>query len=111
MLAQNFYTHRSEFLKLEKMRAKEYPLTARDTIMMTMNVGKKTRKQMNKLLLRDILIDPHARGTVLYLVGGVSDNSVGYMYQPDPAKLPPVSAGYFILIRPLGNGWYLYKTT
>jgi hypothetical protein len=111
LLAQYFYNHREEFSKLEKMRAKKIPLNAGDTLKMSLNVDKKMRKAMNKLLLRDILIDPHAPGCVLYHIGGVLDNSVGYIYQPDPAKVPPVSAGYFILIRPLGNGWYLYKTT
>lgn len=111
VLAQYFYDHRAAFVKLENIRAKKFPITAGDTINHSVSVDKKMRKQMNKLLLRDILIDSRAVGTVLYHIGGVLDNSVGYMYQPDPAKLPKVSAGYFILIRPLGNGWYLYKTT
>lgn len=111
LLAQNFYDHRDAFLKLEKARAKKYPLKASDTLKMNISVDKKMRKQMNKLLLREILLDPHAPGAILYHIGGVLDNSVGYMYQPDPAKVPQVTAGYFILIRPLGNGWYLYKTT
>lgn len=111
MLAQNFYEHKATFLKLEKMRAKKFPLKASDTLKIDLNVDRKMRKQMNKLLLREIILDPHAPGAVLYHIGGVLDNSVGYMYQPDPAKVPPVTAGYFILIRPLGNGWYLYKTT
>ena len=111
LLAQYFYDHKTEFAKLEKMRAKKYPLKASDTLKMSLNVDKKIRKSMNTLLLRDILLDPHAPGSLLYHIGGVLDNSVGYLYQPDPAKVPAISAGYFILIRPLGNGWYLYKTT
>lgn len=110
-LATYFYDHREEFQKLEKFRAKKYPLKAGDTTYSKVMLNKKIRKQTDKLLLRNIIIDRNAPGTILYLVGGVLDNTVGYMYQPDPAKLPQVSAGYFILIRPLGNGWYLYKTT
>ncbi len=111
LLAQHFYDNKEAFLKLEKMRAKNFPLKASDTLKISLNIDKKMRKVMNKLLLRDVLLDPKAQGTVLYHVGGVLDNSVGYMYQPDPTKIPAVTAGYFILIRPLGNGWYLYKTT
>lgn len=111
LLAQYFYANKTAFLKLEKMRAKNFPLKASDTLKISLSVDKKMRKAMNKLLLREILLDPNAKGTVLYHIGGVLDNSVGYMYQPDPAKVPAVTAGYFILIRPLGGGWYLYKTT
>jgi hypothetical protein len=110
-LATYFYEHRAAFAKLEKYRAKKYPLKADDSVYVNVMLNKKIRKQTDKLLIRDIIVDKHAPGTVLYLIGGVLDNSVGYMYQPDPAKVPAVTAGYFILIRPLGNGWYLYKTT
>lgn len=111
LLAQNFYDNKAAFLKLEKMRAKKYPLKASDTLKISLNVDKKMRKQMNKLFIRELLLDPHAQGSILYHIGGVLDNSVGYLYQPDATKLPAITAGYFILIRPLGNGWYLYKTT
>lgn len=111
LLATHFYERRTEFAKMEKMRAKKYPLKDGDSVYTKVNSDKKIRKQMNKLLIREVMIDENAPGTILYHIGGVLDNSVGYMYQPDPTKLPPVSAGYFILIRPLGGGWYLYKTT
>lgn len=111
LLAKHFYDNKAAFIKLEKMRAKNFPLKASDTLKISLSVDKKMRKAMNKLLLREILLDPHSPEAVLYHIGGVLDNSVGYMYQPDPAKVPAVTAGYFILIRPLGNGWYLYKTT
>lgn len=111
VLAQYFHNNKAAFTSLEKLRAKKYPLGVNDTIYRSVITDKKIRKQANKILIRDIIVDKHAPGTVLYHLGGVLDNSVGYMYQPDPKKVPPVSAGYFILIRPLGNGWYLYKTT
>lgn len=110
-LASHFHRNKTAFAKLEKKRASKYPLGANDTTYRTVITDKKIRKQADALLIRDIIVDENAPGTVLYLLGGVLDNSVGYMYQPDPAKLPSISAGYFILIRPLGNGWYLYKTT
>ena len=93
------------------MRAKLYKVNPADSIDSTYIASKKMRKTMDKLLIRALRADRNAPGTHLYLIGGVLDNTVGYMYQPDPAKLPAISAGYFILIRPLGNGWYLYKTT
>lgn len=110
-LAQHFHSNRDAFNAMEQRRAKKYPLGSNDTTYRNVMADKKIRKHANKLLIRDIIVDKNAPGTVLYHIGGVLDNSVGYMYQPDPKKVPQVSAGYFILIRPLGNGWYLYKTT
>lgn len=111
VLATHFYSNRAAFEKLERYRAQKFPLTPGDSVYGNVMKDKKIRKQTDKILIREILIDKNAPGTILYHIGGVVDNSVGYMYQPDPKKLPNISAGYFILIRPLGNGWYLYKTT
>ncbi|WP_179225524.1 hypothetical protein [Hymenobacter mucosus] len=46
-----------------------------------------------------------------FLIGGVTDNTVGLLYQPVAAKVPPMSPNRIIVMKPLGNGWYLYKTT
>lgn len=46
-----------------------------------------------------------------FIIGGVTDNTVGLLYQPEAARVPSMSPGRVIVLRPLGNGWYLYKTT
>jgi hypothetical protein len=111
VLVAHFYSNRKLFVELETLRNKKYPLVQGDSVYAQVTSDKKIRKKTDKLLVRDIIVDKYAPGCVLYLLGGVLDNSVGYLYQPDPTKVPPISAGYFILVRPLGNGWYLYKTT
>jgi len=51
-------------------------------------------------------------GTCLeFVIGGMVDNTVGLLYQPDAAAVPAMSPNRVIVIRPLGDGWYLYKTT
>lgn len=44
------------------------------------------------------------------LVGGIVDNSVGFIHAPedDPPALNPEE---YIWVEPLGDGWYLYRTT
>jgi hypothetical protein len=42
---------------------------------------------------------------------GVVDNYVGFFWTSDPAKLPSMSPSNYIVIRDLGGGWYLYRTT
>jgi len=110
-LATYFYSHADDFNALEKLRNQKFPVAPSDSVGKKMISDKKIRKKTDALLIRDIFIDKHAPGCVLYFIGGILDNSVGYMYQPDPVLVPKPTAGYFIIIRPLGNGWYLYKTT
>lgn len=110
-LALHYYKNADRFSELEKLRQKKFPIQKTDSVYKSVMHDKKIRKKADAVLIRDILVDPHAPGCVLYFIGGIMDNSVGYMYQPDPALVPKPTAGYFILIRPLGNGWFLYKTT
>lgn len=46
-----------------------------------------------------------------FLIGGILDNMVGFFYQPDKTKVPKMSKSGFIMIRDMGDGWYVYKTT
>ncbi|GAA3933182.1 hypothetical protein [Hymenobacter algoricola] len=51
-------------------------------------------------------------GTCLeFVIGGRVDSTVGVLYQPDAAAVPAMSPDRLIVVRPLGNGWYLYKTS
>lgn len=46
-----------------------------------------------------------------FLIAGMVDNTVGLLYAPKPASLPAMSPNQLIVLRPLGEGWYLYKTS
>ena len=46
-----------------------------------------------------------------FLIGGMVDNAVGYLYVKDKKDLPEMSANDIIMLREIGDGWYLYKTT
>jgi hypothetical protein len=49
--------------------------------------------------------------SVSFLIGGMIDNSVGYFYCNNPNDVPEMTDNRYIMIRNLGNGWYLYKMT
>jgi hypothetical protein len=49
--------------------------------------------------------------TIVLNIGGIVDNHVGYIYVKDSKDVPRMSDGHFIMIRSIGDGWYLYKTT
>ncbi|MCL2131353.1 MAG: hypothetical protein FWH36_02675 [Lentimicrobiaceae bacterium] len=46
-----------------------------------------------------------------FLIGGILDNTVGYFYIRDKKDLPKMNPNRIIMIREIGNGWYIYKTT
>jgi len=48
---------------------------------------------------------------VEFVVGGLTGNTVGLLYEPNPAAVPAMSPNRLIVVKPLGQGWYLYKTT
>ncbi|MCB2409129.1 hypothetical protein [Hymenobacter lucidus] len=48
---------------------------------------------------------------VAFVIGGLIDNTVGLLYEPDARKVPAMNPQSLIVVKPLGKGWYLYKTT
>lgn len=46
-----------------------------------------------------------------FLIGGRMDSTVGLFYEPNAAAVPPMDPRHIIAIKPLGDGWYLYKTS
>ncbi|MDO7844880.1 hypothetical protein Q5H92_00815 [Hymenobacter sp. M29] len=46
-----------------------------------------------------------------FVIGGKVNSTVGLLYQADRAQLPAMTPERLIVLKPLGDGWYLYKTT
>ena len=44
-------------------------------------------------------------------IGGVTDNTVGFMRVDKPSKLPKMSPHEYIMIEQIAPKWYLFKTT
>ncbi|MBB4638761.1 hypothetical protein [Longimicrobium terrae] len=55
--------------------------------------------------------DRNAPGCLLFHIGGMMDNSVGYLYAPSGCRVPAMTPGPFIYVEQIAPGWYLYKTT
>lgn len=69
------------------------------------------REQLRALDLEAVGRDEEASGCVLLHIGGMIDNSVGYLYAPEGCQVPEMTPGYFIYVEELAPRWYLYKTT
>jgi hypothetical protein len=50
-------------------------------------------------------------GLVIIVLGGILDNSVGFLHADDPGAVPAIDPGEYIWIEPVGGGWYLFRTT
>jgi hypothetical protein len=50
-------------------------------------------------------------GWVQFIIGGVLDNAVGYVFVPAGKKPPTMSEENFILVERVKDGWFLIKTT
>jgi hypothetical protein len=48
---------------------------------------------------------------LIFSIGGMLDNTVGFLYVSDKADLPEMNPTRVIMLREIGKGWYLYKTT
>ncbi|HEU4718446.1 MAG TPA: hypothetical protein VFU15_11455 [Bacteroidia bacterium] len=110
-LVQFFRQNEKTFNAVQKRMTKKGYYGRNDTLVNGAMKDKKIKSLSQKILIRGFQSDKLYPGAVFYMLGGVSDNSVGYMYQPDATKVPNMTEKHFILVRPLGNGWYLFKTT
>lgn len=47
---------------------------------------------------------------LIFMQGAAIEQShYGYLHSPAPGALPPLSEGEFIVLRPVADGWWLYK--
>jgi hypothetical protein len=55
-------------------------------------------------------LETKSNGNIEITIGGITDNSVGFVYSP--AKTPPLIDGWrYIWVEEVAPGWYLYRTT
>ncbi len=66
-----------------------------------------------KLFISSVLYGDYDLGSkcLSFLIGGILDNTVGYLFIKDKKDLPEMTPDGIIMIKEIGNGWYIYKTT
>ena len=71
-----------------------------------------SKADYRKLLISSVSTEGYMSGNCIeFLIGGMIDNTVGYIYVRDKKDLPKMNPSRIIMIREIGNGWYMYKTT
>ena len=77
-----------------------------------LQIDKSLTTLLDELYLRNLYFDTEqCTNCLLFEIGSINQNGVGYFYLDPKYKTPAMSDTYFIVIKPLGNGWYFYKTT
>lgn len=69
------------------------------------------RASIRRLHVGYVNTDPGYPGCVFVGVGGILDNEVGFLRVLPGSSPPRMEPGSWILVLPVGGGWYLFKTT
>lgn len=109
-IIRHFRTYEPEFTELKDLFLEATnPL---DKPVKVLGLDSHLRPLLRDLYLQSVEAEAGTSPPVIrFVIGGVIDNYVGYLYVSDPKNLPAMSADSYIAIRPIGNGWYLFKTT
>jgi hypothetical protein len=71
-----------------------------------------TKKQLRSLFIDNVYPDRESNPDNLnFFIGGILDNTVGFLYIRNKKNIPMMDPSHFIMVKEIGNGWYLYKTT
>ena len=75
------------------------------------NLGEKIKSDYKELLLTSISTSYYCDNCFEFVIGGMIDNTVGYLYISDGQTIPKTNPSRLIMLREIGNGWYIFKTT
>lgn len=67
--------------------------------------------ELAKTLYLNFVRRDAASGNIDINIGGIIDNSVGYMFVPDGSQPPGLSPDNYIYIEQVEKQWFIYKTT
>ena len=112
-IINHFIENREEFERLRDLAIKEFEeLFPNKKIEKQINLISGKGHEFKRLYISSISVGDIEFGlSINFLIGGILDNSVGFIYTDDPRNLPRMSPDRVIMIREIGNGWYMYKTT
>ncbi|MCC3154453.1 hypothetical protein Q3A66_15540 [Hymenobacter sp. BT770] len=113
-IAAHFARNRADFQKvLRLVQAGKYfaPSGPAATTEQTVNADPAVHALLRKLYLAQVTRGQTGCESCLeFVIGGKVSSTVGLLYQPQATLLPAMSPDHLIVLKPLGAGWYLYKT-
>jgi len=110
-IVKHFVTNQSEFEQLKNLALTQLEKEKVDEER-SINLIENLKTDYQKLFISSVSTGGYELGnSINFLIGGMVDNSVGYIYVKDKKDLPEMNPSRIIMIREIGNGWFIYKTT
>jgi hypothetical protein len=110
-IIKHFLNNKTEFERLKDSALKELENNKNDNKERVALI-KNLKPDYQKLFISFVSYnDDGLENCIDFLIGGITDNSVGYIYVKDKKDLPQMNANRIIMIKEIGDGWYIYKTT
>lgn len=110
-IAKHFMTNQAEFERLKNLSLKQLEKEKLDG-KRSLKLIENLKDEYQKLFISYVSTGGYELGNCInFLIGGMVDNFVGYIYVKDKKDLPEMNPNRLIMIREIGNGWYIYKTT
>jgi hypothetical protein len=110
-IIKHFLDNKAEFERLKNGALKELENNKNDSEQRVALI-ENLKPDYQKLFISSVSYnDDGLENCIDFLIGGITDNSVGYIYVKDKKDLPQMNANRIIMIKEIGDGWYIYKTT
>lgn len=110
-IIQHFLNNQAEFERIKNIAMKELEGKEVDEER-SIDLVENIKNAYHKLYISSVSTGGYELGNCInFLIGGMVDNSVGYIYVADKKDVPEMNPERIIMIREIGNGWYIYKTT
>jgi hypothetical protein len=110
-IAKHFKTNQAEFERLKNLALTQFEKEKVDEER-SIKLIENLKADYQKLFISSVSTGGYELGNCInFLIGGMVDNSVGYIYIKDKKDLPEMNSDRVIMIKEIGNGWYIYKTT
>lgn len=110
-IIKHFLANQAEFERMKNLALKEFEKHKMDEER-EIKILEDIKTDYQKIFISSIWVGGYQFGnSINFLIGGMVDNCVGYLYVKDKKDLPEINLSRIIMIREIGNGWYLYKTT
>lgn len=110
-IINHFLKNQAEFDRLKNLALTELEKSNVDEER-SIKLIENLKPDYQKLFISSVSTGGYELGNCInFLIGGMVDNTVGYFYIKDKKYLPEMNPSRIIMIREIGNGWYIYKTT
>ena len=110
-IAKHFVTNQAEFERLKNLSLTQLEKEKVDEER-SITLIENFKADYQKLFISSVSTGGYELGNCInFLIGGMVDNSVGYIYVKDKKDLPEMNSDRVIMIKEIGKGWYIYKTT